>query len=93
MRQRFRCVECKLIFEGKRNTRGEVIPYDRSGSNPDDPIENAICFACSTGGVATVEIGDETADRLVSKIEDSGKITTSWRELVARADAKAKVGR
>jgi hypothetical protein len=92
MRDRFRCIECQLLFEGRMNRRGEVVPYDRAGSDPNGKIHEAVCVTCSSTGVPHLEIGDDTAERLVSKIEDTGKVTTPWKELVARATARKAAG-
>lgn len=48
-RQRYRCVECGLVVEGRANSRGEVIPYDR-GAWDGSQERPALCVACQKDG-------------------------------------------
>ena len=47
-RQRFRCTKCGLVMEGRENSRGEILPYDRAAwdGSPERP---AVCLPCSQG--------------------------------------------
>ena len=45
-RQRFRCVVCKLLVEGREMPNGDIVAYDRAGYDG-TPERPALCVTCA----------------------------------------------